>query len=56
MLRQDLFDKVAAIKNETKTALETVYNELNNGQRKKLLKNEDIKALFDRYGVIYEEV
>lgn len=56
MLRQELFDKVAAVKAETKIALETVYNELNNGQRKKLLKNEEIKALFDRYGVTYKEV
>jgi hypothetical protein len=51
MNRQELFDKVAAVKNETKNALQEVYNELNNGQQKKLLKNENIKALFERYGV-----
>jgi hypothetical protein len=51
MNRQELFDKVAALKNETKNALQEVYNELNNGQQKKLLKNETIKALFERYGV-----
>lgn len=51
MLRQELFDRVAAIKEETKNALQEVYNELNNGQQKKLLKNEAIKALFERYGV-----
>ena len=51
MLREDLFKKVAAIKEETKNALQEVYNELNNGQQKKLLKNEAIKALFERYGV-----
>lgn len=56
MTRHELFEKVAKVKEETKVALETVYNELNNGQRKKLLKNEEIKALFDRYGVEYEEV
>ena len=55
MLRQELFNKVAAVKAETKIALETIYSELNKGQRKKLLKNEEIKALFDRYGVTYEE-
>ncbi len=38
-------------KAETKAALQTVYNELNSGQQKKLLKNEAIKALFERYGV-----
>lgn len=51
MLRQELFDRVAAVKEETKSALQEVYNELNNGQQKKLLKNEAIKALFERYGV-----
>ena len=55
MLKQELFEKVSALKAETKTALETVYNELNNGQQKKLLKNETIKALFDRYGVDYNK-
>ena len=55
MLREVLFDKVKAVKGETKAALELLFNELNNGQQKKLLKNEEIKALFDRYGVAYEE-
>lgn len=51
MNREELFNKVAAIKDETKNALQEVYNELNNGQQNKLLKNEAIKALFERYGV-----
>lgn len=54
MLRVELIEKVEAIKHETQAALQTIYDELNNGQQKKLLKNEDIKALFDRYGVNYE--
>lgn len=53
MKREDLFNKVAAVKFETKEALQLVYDELNNGQKKKILKNENIKALFDRYGVEY---
>ena len=53
MKRQDLFDKVAAAKTETKTALQTMYDALNQGQRKKIVKNEKVKALFDRYGVTY---
>ena len=53
MKREDLFNKVAAVKFETKEALQLVYNGLNNGQKKKILKNENIKALFDRYGVEY---
>lgn len=55
MKRQDLFNKVAALKEETKAALQTVYDELNQGQQKKILKNEEIKKLFDRYGVTYTE-
>lgn len=53
MKRQDLFDKVAAAKTETKDALQTMYDALNQGQRKKIVKNKEVKALFDRYGVTY---
>ena len=55
MLREELFNKVQALKYETQAALQLVFDELNNGQQKKLLKNESIKALFDRYNVTYEE-
>lgn len=53
MKKQELKDKVIAVKSETQTALQTVFNELNQGQQKKILKNQNVKALFDRYGVIY---
>ena len=53
MKRQDLFDKVAAVKTETKNALQTMYDALNKGQQNKILKNKEVKALFDRYGVEY---
>lgn len=53
MKRQDLFDKVAAVKTETKNALQTMYDALNKGQQNKILKNEEVKALFDRYSVTY---
>lgn len=53
MKRQDLFDKVTAAKTDTKNALQTMYNALNQGQRKKIVRNEKVKALFDRYGVEY---
>ena len=55
MTKQELVAKVTALKAETKAALQLVYNELNNGQQKKLLKEEAIKTLFDRYGVEYTE-
>ena len=38
-------------KSETREALQTVYNALNQGQQKKLLKDEKVKALFELYEV-----
>ena len=55
MLKQDLYNRVKAVKEETRIALQTVFDELNQGQQKKILKNPEVKALFDRYGVSYEE-
>ena len=40
-------------KEETKEALQIVYDALNQGQQKKILKEEKVKALFDLYGVEY---
>ncbi len=44
-----------AVYEETKVALQTVYNALNQGQQKKILKEEAVKELFDRYGVEYTQ-
>ena len=43
-----------AVYDETKNALQVVYNALNQGQQKKILKDEAVKRLFDFYGVQYE--
>ena len=48
-------ERAAKVKSETHDALQAVYDELNHGQRQKLLKNEKIKELFDRYEVQTEE-
>ena len=42
-----------AVYSETQAALQLVYDSLNQGQQKKLLKEESVKELFDRYGVDY---
>lgn len=47
-------EKAESVKNETQQALQTVYDALNSGQQKKILKNEEVKALFDRYDVVTE--
>lgn len=54
MLKSELNIKTNAVINETKTALQTMYDALNQGQQKKIVKDEAVKALFDRYGVNYE--
>ena len=53
MKRRDLVAAVSAVKSETRDALQTMYDALNSGQRKKIVKDEAVKALFDRYGVNY---
>lgn len=51
MTKAELKTAVEAAKAETKTALETMYNALNQGQQKQIVKDENVKALFDLYGV-----
>lgn len=46
--------KAKAFNQEIQAALLTVYDELNQGQQQKLMKNEKVKALFERYGVTTE--
>lgn len=54
MTKEELTIAVENAKVNTREALQLVFNELNQGQQKKLLKNEEVKALFDLYGVEYE--
>lgn len=53
MKKDVLIKKTDAVINDIKEALQLVFDSLNNGQKKKIIKNEDVKALFDRYGVEY---
>lgn len=53
MKKQTLTTAVEEAKGETRNALQTVYNALNQGQQNKILKDEKVKALFDLYGVEY---
>ena len=54
MTKIELTDAVEEAKAETKSALQTVYDSLNQGQQKKIVKDEAVKELFDLYGVNYE--
>ena len=51
MTKQELEQKTEDVITETRTALQTVYDALNQGQQKQLVKDEKVAALFDRYGV-----
>lgn len=55
MTKKELIAAVENAKVETKSALQTVYDAMNKGQQKKIVKDEAIKALFDLYGVEYSE-
>lgn len=55
MNKYELEEKTNNVINETKNALQTMYDALNKGQQKQIVKNEEVKALFDRYGVTYSE-
>ena len=54
MKKSELTAAVLEVKTETRDALQTMYNAMNHGQQKQIVKNESVKALFDRYGVEYE--
>ena len=55
MTRNELNTAVESAKAETKAALQTVYDALNQGQRKKIVKEEAVEKLFDLYGVEYNK-
>ena len=53
MTKTELTEAVEAAKAETKDALQTVYDALNHGQQKQIVKDDKVRALFDLYGVNY---
>ena len=55
MTKHELKHKADRAVEETKSALQTVYDALNQGQKKKIVKDDAVKALFERYGVDIEK-
>lgn len=47
-----LEERVIAYNQEIREALQTIYDALNNGQRKQIVKNKKVKMLFERYGIV----
>lgn len=54
MNKSELKTKTDKVINETHDALQLIWDNTNKGQRNKLLKNEKVKAILDRYGIVYE--
>ena len=52
--KQKLRENVDKAKSETGAALQTIYDAMNNGQKKQIVKHPEVKALLVRYGVIEE--
>lgn len=52
MTKAEFEKRVQAAQNETHDALADVWSNLNNGQKKKLLKNEKVVAVMKHYEVI----
>lgn len=55
MTKNELMAAVEAAKIDTKNALQTVYDAMNHGQQKQIVKDDNVKALFDLYGVEYSD-
>ena len=55
MKKAELTAAVELAKATTREALQTVYDALNQGQQKKIVKDEKVKNLFDLYGVEYQD-
>ena len=54
MTKAELKAAVEAAKTEARNALQTMYDAMNHGQQKQIVKNEAVKDQFERYGVEYE--
>ena len=51
MTKRELELKTTSLIADTRDALQTVYDALNHGQQQKILKDDAVAALFERYGV-----
>lgn len=50
--KKQLQENVDKTKSETRAALKLIWDNLNNGQRKKLVKDEEVYQLLKRYGIV----
>lgn len=50
--KEQLQENVNKTKSETKAALQLIWDSLNNGQQKKLVKSEEVYQLLKRYDIV----
>ena len=55
MKKTKLTEAVTAHKTETRDALQLLFDNINKGQKKQLIKKEEILHLFETYGVNYDD-
>ena len=55
MKKNELNNAIVSRKTTTREALQLLWDYVNKGQKKQILKNEEVKSMFDLYGVEYEE-
>jgi len=51
MTKNELTTRTDAAVQETKTAVQTIWSNINKGQRKQLAKIEEVKAVLERYEI-----
>lgn len=51
MTKGELKTIVTETKSEVREAILTIYSSLNQGQKKKVLKDEKVRRLFEKYGI-----
>lgn len=56
MKKNKLNEAVKACKAETGEALQLLWNNVNKGQKKQIIKNTEVKEMFDRFGVDYSDI
>ena len=52
--KQKLSSGLSKAKDETRESLQLLWNNVNKGQKKQILKNPEVVEMFDRFGVVYE--
>ena len=50
----ELYMAVEHAQEEAREALQLLWDNVNKGQKKQILKKEEVVEMFDRFGVVYE--